>query len=72
MGGDALSARRLKPERVGLKRLQPGKWAVYFGPYLAGELHDGDPGGIRAVVYLKKSGDKSNSPLPRSAGEKRR
>jgi hypothetical protein len=41
-------------ERVGLKRIQPGKWAVYFGSYLAGELHDRDAGGIRAVVYRKK------------------
>jgi putative transposase len=41
-------------ERVGLKRIQPGKWAVYFGPCLAGELHDRDAGGIRAVVYRKK------------------
>ena len=41
-------------ERVGLKRMSPGKWEVYFGPHLAGELHDGDAGGIRAVVYRKK------------------
>ena len=41
-------------ERVGLKRLQPGKWEVYFGPCLVGELHDADAGGIRAVVYRKK------------------
>jgi transposase InsO family protein len=41
-------------ERVGLKRIPPGKWAVYFGSYLAGELHDRDAGGIRAVVYRKK------------------
>ena len=41
-------------ERVGLKRVQPGKWEVYFGSRLAGELHDADAGGIRAVVYRKK------------------
>jgi putative transposase len=41
-------------ERVGLKRVPPGKWEVYFGPWLAGELHDVDSGGIRAVVYRKK------------------
>jgi len=41
-------------ERVGLKRVSTGKWEVYFGPCLAGELHDGDAGGIRAVVYRKK------------------
>jgi putative transposase len=41
-------------ERVGLKRVPTGKWEVYFGPYLTGELHDGDAGGIRAVVYRKK------------------
>jgi transposase InsO family protein len=41
-------------ERVGLKRVPPGKWEVYFGPWLAGALHDADSGGIRAVVYRKK------------------
>jgi len=41
-------------DRVGLKRLHPGSWEVYFGPYLAGVLADADPGGIRAVVYRKK------------------
>jgi putative transposase len=41
-------------ERMGLKRVLPGKWEVYFGPCLAGELHDVDAGGIRAVVYRKK------------------
>jgi putative transposase len=41
-------------ERVGLKRVHPGKWEVYFGPWLAGELHDADAGGIRALVYRKK------------------
>ena len=41
-------------ERVGLKRANPGKWAVYFGPCLAGELHDADGGGIRAVIYRTK------------------
>jgi transposase InsO family protein len=41
-------------ERLGLKRVPPGKWMVYFGPCLAGELHDVDAGGIRAVIYRKK------------------
>jgi len=41
-------------ERVGLKRMPPGKWEVFFGPWLAGALHDVDSGGIRAVVYRKK------------------
>jgi transposase InsO family protein len=41
-------------ERVGLKRVHPGKWEVYFGPCLAGELHDADAGGIRAVIYRTK------------------
>jgi transposase InsO family protein len=41
-------------ERVGLKRVPPGKWEMYFGPWLVGELHDVDAGGIRAVVYRKK------------------
>jgi putative transposase len=41
-------------ERVGLKRVHPGKWEVHFGSCLAGELHDVDAGGIRAVVYRTK------------------
>ena len=41
-------------ERVGLKRAHPGRWEVYFGPWLAGELHDIDWGGIRAVTYRNK------------------
>jgi hypothetical protein len=41
-------------ERVGLKRVHPAKWEVYFGPWLAGELYDADVGGIRAVLYRKK------------------
>jgi putative transposase len=41
-------------ERVGLKRVHPGKWEVYFGPCLAGELHEADAGGIRAVIYRTK------------------
>ena len=42
-------------ERVGLKRVAAGKWEVYLGPWLAGELHEGDAGGIRAVVFRKKA-----------------
>jgi hypothetical protein len=41
-------------ERVGLNRVHSGKWEVYFGPWLAEELHDADAGGIRAVVYRQK------------------
>jgi hypothetical protein len=41
-------------ERVGLKRTHPGRWKVYFGPWLVGELHDVDAGGIRATIYGKK------------------
>jgi len=41
-------------QRVGLKRLSQGKWQVYFGPLLAGELSDEETGGIRAIVYRKK------------------
>jgi len=41
-------------ERIGLKRVLPGKWEVYFGPCLVGELYDTDTGGIRAIVYRKK------------------
>jgi hypothetical protein len=41
-------------QRIGLQRALPGKWKVYFGPHLIGELHDTDAGGIRAVIYEKK------------------
>jgi transposase InsO family protein len=41
-------------ERVGLRRVRGGKWRVYFGPYLVGELYDGEAG-IRALVYRKES-----------------
>lgn len=41
-------------QRVGLKRQAGGNWQVYFGPRLAGELSDGETGGIRAVTYRKK------------------
>jgi hypothetical protein len=41
-------------ERIGLKRVPPAKWEVYFGPCLLGELHDADTGGIRAISLPKK------------------
>jgi transposase InsO family protein len=41
-------------ERIGLKRVPPGKWDVYFGPCLLGELHDAETGGIGAIVYRKR------------------
>ena len=41
-------------QRVGLKSVRPGKWQVYFGPLLAGELSDAENGGIHAVAYRKK------------------
>jgi transposase InsO family protein len=41
-------------QRVGLKSVRPGKWQVYFGPLLAGELSDAENGGIHAIGYRKK------------------
>jgi putative transposase len=39
-------------ERVGLRRIRTGVWAVYFGNHQIGELWDADQtGGIRAVWY---------------------
>jgi hypothetical protein len=59
-------------ERVGLKRVHPGKWEVYFGPWLVGHLHDSDAGGIRAVVYRKnKKKRKTKKPSPSSASRRR-
>jgi len=43
-------------ERVGLRRVRAGVWAVYFGPWLIGELWDADAGGIRALTYRKQRG----------------
>ena len=41
-------------ERVGLKRIRPGVWEVYFGPLRAGELWDRDgTTGIRAVWHRR-------------------
>lgn len=38
-------------ERVGLQAQRAGVYAIYYGPLLIGELHDQDPGGIRARWY---------------------
>lgn len=46
-------------ERVGLKRVRAGVWAVYFGPLHIGELWDRDHGGIRAVRYHGRTRRKS-------------
>ena len=51
-------------ERLGLKRVLPGKWLVYFGPSLVGELYDVDAGGIRAMVYRKKRRRQEVKPPP--------
>ncbi len=44
---------------------------MYFGPWLAGELHDVDAGGIRAVVYRKKEKRTMRKKRPRSASRLR-
>lgn len=41
-------------QRIGLKPLQKGVQAVYFGPLLIGHLHDADPGAMRPVVYQRR------------------
>jgi hypothetical protein len=41
-------------QRIGLKPLQRGVQAVYFGPLLIGHLHDDDPGAMRPAVYQRR------------------
>jgi transposase InsO family protein len=38
-------------EYVGLKPIGTGKWNVYFGPLLIGQLHQEEPGSIRMAKY---------------------
>jgi putative transposase len=40
-------------ERVGLKALCEGQWAVYFGPLLLGHLHAEDATGIRPAKWQR-------------------
>lgn len=40
-------------EDVGLKPLRGGKWGVYFGPILVGELREKETGSIRFVRYVR-------------------
>jgi len=39
---------------VGLKAKGQGRWAVYFGPLLLGELWCSDPGGLRPVRQVRR------------------
>ena len=38
---------------VGLKPLGPGKWNVYFGRLLIGQLHESEHGSIRMATYRR-------------------
>lgn len=38
---------------VGLKRLRPGVWRVYFGPLVVGELWERETGSIRLAEYRR-------------------
>lgn len=40
-------------EYVGLKPLRPGKWNVYFGPLLIGQLYESERGSIRIATYRR-------------------
>lgn len=40
-------------EYVGLKPAGTGKWEVYFGPVLVGELHENESGKIRMAKYAR-------------------
>jgi putative transposase len=40
-------------EYVGLKPLRPGKWNVYFGPLLIGQLYKNERGSIRMATYRR-------------------
>jgi putative transposase len=39
---------------VGLKPVRAGKWEVYFGPVLVGELHEKETGAIRMAKYARR------------------
>jgi putative transposase len=39
---------------IGLKGSGQGRWRVYFGPLLVGELYDAERGNIRPVKYQKR------------------
>jgi len=41
-------------EHVGLKPMQSGKWNVYFGPLLIGQLLDEESGNIRMAQYRRQ------------------
>ena len=41
-------------QRLGLKPLQRGVQAIYFGPLLLGHLHHADPGAMRPAVYQRR------------------
>jgi len=45
-------AHALRGLRVGIKRIDEGCSQVWFGSILLGDLHDGDPGGLRPTVYV--------------------
>jgi putative transposase len=42
---------------VGLKRLKSGKWNVYFGPLLVGQLYESEHGSIRMATYRRPRRD---------------
>jgi len=42
-------------ERVGLRRLEEGQWAVYLGRLLIGHLHTSDLSGLRPAVWQRTS-----------------
>ena len=47
-------AESLAGEKIGLQKLQSGKWRVYFGPWLMGELRAHERSGMRPAVYGTK------------------
>jgi len=47
-------AESLAGEKVGLQRKRNGRWRVYFGSWLMGELPQHERGGMRPVVYRTK------------------
>jgi|SRR5687767_6096585 len=55
-------AEALAGQRVGLQRLHQGKWRVYFGPWLMGELREQERGGMCPVVYRAKRPPRGVSP----------
>ncbi len=49
---------------VGLRAAAVGRWEVWFGDYLLGDLHAGESGGLRPSVSVHQTRQPKQKPLP--------